>query len=363
MDESSITARFAKYPDWVAGTGDPTFKQLEAFARHTHAPLGYLFLAEPPREEVPVPDFRTFGSAGVPRPSPPLLDTIYQCQRRQDWYRDYALREGLDPPMWVALVAGQRAPSLAAEEITRALGTGTSRPTAGLTWTTVRRTLVEAIEGIGGLVMVNGVVGADTHRRLDPEEFRGFALCDSLAPLVFVNGADTLGAQVFTLIHELAHLWAGDSALSDVPIAARSGNRREVWANKVAAEVLVPAEEFSTVFTGRPTTDELDRLSNRFFVSTRVVLRRVFDLGLLTWEDYRARDDEEQVRIKAIMAQRQPSRGGSFYNTQVSRVGRTFARAVITDASEGSTLFREAFSLLGTRKTSTYEKLAEAVMA
>src|SRR6185312_1746939 len=90
LDRSRISdndKRYERFSRWATGDEQPTFKQLEAFANATHAPLGYLFLSQPPVETVPIPDFRTVGNAGVSNPSPDLLDTIYDCQMRHDWYR------------------------------------------------------------------------------------------------------------------------------------------------------------------------------------------------------------------------------------------------------------------------------------
>ena len=90
VSREDLVKKFKKLAEWEDGEAAPTLKQTEAFARAVHAPVGYLFLSEPPDETVPIPDFRTFSGNKVMRSSPNLLDTIYACQERQSWYRDFA---------------------------------------------------------------------------------------------------------------------------------------------------------------------------------------------------------------------------------------------------------------------------------
>ncbi|MDR1512549.1 MAG: ImmA/IrrE family metallo-endopeptidase [Propionibacteriaceae bacterium] len=304
LDSAKINARFAGFAKWLGGEADPTFKQLEAFAAYTHTPLGYFFLPEPPAEAVPIPDFRTLGNTAVSRPSPDLLDTIYDCQTRQEWYREYAQTEGLEPLAFVGSVEPGAAAVDVATVIRSALGFGTAQRAKCRTHDDVRNHLINAIEGLGVLVMVSGVVGNNTHRRLNTREFRGFAIADPLAPLIFVNGADTKAAQLFTLIHELAHIWAGDTALSDADMSARSGQDKELWANKVAAEVLVPQAELKAVWPASSNTDDLERTAALFKISTLVTLKSAFDAGLIGWDDYRSRYQAEWDRVQRLTNER-----------------------------------------------------------
>lgn len=356
VDEERLATRFPKLAEWESGERAPTLRQLEDFARATYTPVGQLLLDEPPNEELPIPDYRTIGDAVVSRPSADLLDTIFHCIQRQDWYRSFA-QVNQEPSISLVGSLNATMPVIdAAVEMRRALGFDVDE--RGGTFADALRLLAERAEDEGVLVMVNGVVESNTHRKLDPREFRGFALADRHAPLVFVNGADTKAAQIFTLVHELAHVFVGETALSDADLVQQATIHVERWCNEAAAEFLVPRAALTGTYDGTADlTDELDRLAKVFKVSSLVVLRRVHDLGHLSWDAYRAAYRAELARVLDILGERAGS-GGNFYNTQPVRVSKRFARALVTSTLEGETLYPEAFELLGFKKVSTFHELA-----
>lgn len=360
LDVLALAARFPKLEAWEASEVQPTLKQLEAYARATHAPIGFFFLPEPPVEPVPIPDFRTMANRAIARPSPDLLDTVYACQERQAWYRDFALIDGQPPLPFVGALSANVAPVQAAEQIRRTLGFDVDARRDCRTWAEALRLFIEQAESIGVMVMVSGVVLNNNYRHLDPQEFRGFALADDRAPLVFINGADSKAAQMFTLAHELAHLWLGQSALSDVSADETSGNAIETWCNQVAAELLVPMDVFlGELVADEPAHDALSRLARRFKVSTLVVLRRLADAGRLDRNAFFRAYRDELERLRNIAAA--GAGGGDFYRTTASRVSKRFARALVESTLEGRTLYRDAFRMLGIAKTSTFNEFGRSL--
>ena len=356
-----LVTRFKKLPEWEDEETQPTLKQVEAFARAVHVPVGYLFLSEPPEETIPIPDFRTFTSRGVRRPSPNLLDTIYMCQDRQAWYRDFARVSGLGELDFVGRATVESSPETIAADMRETLGFDLVGRRESRTWTDALRLFIRQAEEAGVLVMVSGVVKSNNARTLDPHEFRGFALSDPLAPVVFINGRDTTAAQTFTLAHELAHLWLGASALSNLGVEPQSGFRREeVWCNAVAAELLVPLAELQAELRrDEPLPEALSRLARAFKVSTLVILRRLLDVAWIDRDRFDGAWDRETQLLSAFG--RRGGSGGDFYRTTLVRVSRRFARALVSSTLEGQTLYRDAYRMLGIRKAETFDKLGREV--
>ena len=351
--------RFPKLEAWERGAALPTFKQLEDFAKATYTPIGYLFLQEPPVEELPVTDFRTVGDIEVHRPSPDLLETLYLCQQRQDWYRDEVRTSGELSLEFVGSLDTSVEVSLAGAGLRDALRFDVEQRRGLATWSEALRQFIEQAEFLGILVMVSGIVGSNTHRKLDPQEFRGFVLSDPLAPLVFINGADAKAAQMFTLAHEIAHLWLGESGVSNSQAVSSPDHTVERWCNQVAAELLAPAEVVRDEFNPREELSaEVNRLARHFKVSTLVVLRRIHDVGGLNRDELWSAYQHEVGRLQDL----QRSRGGGDAIKNVGpRVSKRLARAVVLSTLEGRTSYTESLRLLGVTKVSTFESVAESL--
>ncbi len=338
--------------------GRITYPMLEKLARATHTPEGLLFLKQPPVERLPVTDFRTVGSVQTAAVSLELLDTVHDAQRKQAWLREYLAYHGAPPVDFVGMLDMSIPPAAAAERIRVRMGFDTARRAEATSWEQALTIQVSTIRAAGVLVLRSGIVGSGTHRTLSVPEFRGFALSDPHAPVIFLNGRDAPAAMMFTLFHELVHLWLGESGVSNLVQTYAEHGDTERYCNQVAAEILVPSAELLEKCAGLASPAAgLAKLTRHFRVSSLVLLRRLHDVGLLREREFKALYGEHENRY---YAQKEASEGGGdFYRTQVSRVGESFIKAVLESAFEGRTPFRDACGLLGVVKADTLAKLAE----
>lgn len=339
---------------------------MEKLAQKTYTPLGYLFASKVPEETLPIADFRTFGDHDPTRrmPSGALLTTIYTMQRRQDWFRDYLMEIGADPVPLVGQCDKKQDAREVATTIRAAYGvdekTGLSEGYPNKD--TAISKLIAATSDLGVLVMRNGVVDNNTHRPLDVKEFRGFALCDRYAPLIFINGRDDRVAQIFTLAHELAHICIAESGVSNLDAKTLDGaDATEKFCNRVATDLLLPRASFLRHWGGNAELEpegRIRRIAESFNVSAQAAARRALDeklIGLQEYWEFYEREDAECRRDKSAQ------RGRDFQATQKHPVSDRFAKAVIACAREGALSYREAHELMDIKKTATFEKLAEGL--
>ena len=342
---AALQRKFPKLGEWLAGEEAPTMNQLEALAKATLTPFGYFFLDEPPEEELPIPDFRTVSARKLQRPSANLLETIYTMQRRQAWLRQDRLECEAEPLAFVGNVKIADDPIAIGREMRRTAGLTDGWAAKIRTWELAVGELRRLMEELGVIAIINGVVGNNGHRKLDVEEFRGFAISDAYAPLIFVNGADAKSARMFTLAHEFAHLWLGQSALTDASVQTKPSEKVETWCDRAAAEFLVPEQGLRVLWPEiRAEASPFMTIARTFKVSPIVAGRRAMDLGLVDREAFFA---FYETYTRKERTEKKAAGGGDFYRIQNNRVGEMFARQVIYAALDGRVTFKEAYSLTG----------------
>ena len=343
--------KFPKLGDWMSGDALPSLRELEKFASFTHVSLGALIMPEPPDEALPIADMRTRDSKAIERPSGNLLDTIDRYQQFQDWYHDYAREQGAQKLPFLGSVSTQDNPPMVAHRVRELLLLDRVNATSPDQW---RRDIVKALEDVGVLVMMSGIVGNNTHRPLSTDEFRGFCLYDVLAPLIFVNLAgESYGAQNFTLVHEFTHLLAGHSALSGGDHLL-GGTSEEAWCNRVAALALLPDDALAA-FDEAQSLQDYRVAARRFGVSAEVALHRLYGARRIDEERYGA-------LLEAVRAdygsEKRHTGGGNYYNTLTTRLGRPLATAIVTSTLEGRMGFTEGFRMIGSHKREVFDELA-----
>ena len=355
----TLTAKFPKLNRWKSGEIQPTMKQLEDFARAVQIPFGYLLLPEPPEITLPIPHFRTEHDVEEFQPSSDLLESVYKTQTRQEWMRDYLINQGHSRLEFVGSKSSSNSSATVAKSIKRVLGIDDNWAAKIPNWTEALRVLRSKSEDAGILVVSNGVVGNNTHRVLDPEEFRGFVLVDDYAPLIFINGADYKSAQMFTLAHELAHVWVGSSAAFDLRNLLPSHNDVESLCDTIAAEFLVPEASLRELWEKfENAADPLYSLAKNYKASEIVAARRLLDIELIDRQEFFEYYD---FWINKSRKPRQKMDGGDFYNNQNVRVGKKFMSAVAIAAKEGSLQYREAYKMTDLYG-STFNKYATEVL-
>lgn len=348
LDE--FAAVFPKILDWVEDEKKPTIRQLENFSKKVHMPFGYLFLKEPPLETLPIPFFRTNQKRGQgnAKVSINVYDTILLFQQRQDWLKDYLKGNDTAPLPFVGKYHGQQDYIKIVENIRITLNLEPEWASTIASYSQAIDFLTQKIEGLDIIVGFNGVVENNNKRPISVEECRGFVLVDELAPFMFINNADAKAAQLFTLAHELAHIWIGNSAGFDNSKLMPADDPIEQLCDKVAAEFLVPERSFDRVWNQQ---SNIPFVAKYFKVSQIVVARRALDLNKITRRAFFSFYDDYVNGIK----EKKKATGGDFYATTKKRLSLTFAGHVNHAVKSDRLLYRDAYKLTSL-KGDTYKK-------
>jgi len=335
----AFTEKFPNVQRWLEGEKKPTVKQLEDFSKKVYLPFGYLFLPEPPSEHLPIPFFRS-DSIQANNLNINVYDTILLMQQRQDWLREYLKENDFEKLNFVGKYSGKTDVKAIVTDIRNTLNFPENWASQFKTWQEAQDHLVLHIEDKGIITVFNGVVENNGFRKIPVDECRGFVLVDEIAPFMFINNSDWKSAQMFTIVHELAHIWTGYSAGFDFRKLQPADVPIEILCDKVAAEFLVPENSFNEVWRNNPS---ISYASRYFKVSEIVIARRALDTGKLTRSQFFAFYEEYSKREFA--KKELQSSGGDFYATTKKRLSLTFASHINNAVKSGNLLHRDAYKL------------------
>lgn len=341
-DVPTFAEKFPKILDWLEAQKKPTVKQLEEFSRKVYLPFGYLLLPQPPQERLPIPFYRTNGNQ-MDRISINVYDTILLLQQRQDWLKNYLKENDFQRLPYVGKFRNSNDVNAIVADIRQTLRLSENWARPFKTWQEAQDHLVQHIEDKGIITIFNGIVENNTHRPIPVDECRGFVLVDEYAPFMFINNSDFKSAQIFTIVHELAHIWTGYNAGFDFRRLQPAGDPIEMLCDKVAAEFLVPAQEFDEVWNHRP--NNFAYVSRYFKVSEIVIARRALDTGKISRPQFF--DFYEGYAKREFAKKENQSSGGDFYATTKKRISITFASHVSQAVKSGDLLYRDACKLTG----------------
>lgn len=328
---------------WEAGEVPPTLGQLEALAKVYYRPLVTFFLSTPPERVAPLADFRTVQHPSVETPEfAALKRRVFQLHRT---LRAIAEDEQAEALPYVGSCTMQGGVPATVEAIRRTLGIepvaeGSRSPDDAF------RSLRDKAQTAGVYVVLMGDLG-NYRSKVEPEEFRGIALADPLAPLVVINNYDVEVARPFTLAHEVAHIFLGSTGVSNQHLLAAQGAhaRVEQFCNAVAAELLVPERLLRPAWSkqrGEPK-DNVKRLVRQFGVSEEVIARRLRDIGLLDANDYTQLVALYRARWQQNKERKNQSQGGPDANQLVrSRLGSKTLGTLLRAADSGLITLQDA---------------------
>lgn len=345
---------------WKSHKAEPTYTQLSKFSRHTHIPFGYLFMKDAPKEDLSLVEHRTINSIEFENPSREFMDTYHVMKSIQAWMEDYLESVGAPILAFVGKFNKDHSVSKISAYIREMLDlspTDTIRANNRKYFNQLR----QKISDLGVIVMLNGVVGNNTSRPLDIDEFRGFALLNDRAPLIFINSKDSDTGKTFTLLHELAHILLGQDNLYNDCGSSTGVSKAETLANAVAAEVILPDAVFVDAWYEQAKNKSIDNIITQMagdFGCSRIMLaRKAVDSGFITKNDY--------IRIAGLsLAADQQSKsgkakgGGNYYSNLNAKLDSNFIGALNDSVESGHTSYTEAFRLTGT-SSKTFREITD----
>ena len=340
---------YPKALEWIKEDSLPTVKQLERFAKKVHVPFGFLFLKKPPIETIPVTFYRSNGDV-VNNPPLVIKDLVNTIKYKQDWLRDFLIESNYDELDFIGTLSDYKNIKIleAANVIRKNLN-------IHLEWyretnkNAVFRYWIDTLENNRIFVISTGFVN-NNKRIVDVDICKGFTLIDKFCPFIYINTNNLGGGRIFTLLHELVHIFVGNSiGLSYEPIHP-SSTPLEKFCDEVASEILLPTEHFVQTWHSLEGNfyDRFTKIANVNHISKLVVMRKALDCGFIQiadfWSSYNSYTSVPYTK----------STGGNYWNSKPYEVSRKFYSFVDQALKQGKILPTNAYKLTN-MKGKTYE--------
>jgi len=347
FEKSGLSIEYMKekshknFDKFLSGEKSPTFNQLTKISKELSIPVGLLMLDKPIEKKMHDINFRTVNSEHIAHQSKELQDTINEMRFKQDF-----LREEIETDLeYISKFSISDNYLEVVDYIRKTLGIEKNYYLK-VNRDNILKFFREKINQIGAFVFFNGKYKDNTHRTLNLREFRGFVLIDKKAPIIFLNQKDTKNGQLFTLIHELVHLFIGDEEIYGIQNESFDFDPTEAFVNKVTAEILVPNDNFLEKYN---ITQDITDIANTFKVSEYVIVRKMLDNNKINHKQYVSLIDKlnEHYLENQTLFNEKKSSGGDFKNNVRFRIDQYFFNYVQNAVNNQRISYTEAFNLVG----------------
>ncbi|EKB47650.1 XRE family transcriptional regulator [Cecembia lonarensis] len=337
---AKVSVSVDRLKEWEAGTSQPTIRQAQTLAKAYKRPFALFFLPDVPRDFQPLQDFRKSGSKPLTTSS---IFIIREIQQKQAWISDVYSENQEDKLAFVGRFSIKDNPQTVAEDI---LSTLKINPALYKADNPIKE-WIDASESNG--IFVSRTSFINSRLKLDAQEIQGFAIADQYAPFVFVNSDDWNAPQLFTLVHELAHIWIAETGISNEVEPDLKGKDKlhpvELFCNEVAANALMPKEIVLNLDPSSfQTSKDVYKTSKQLGVSSFAILVRALNLNIISIPSYQKLKRQAEIDFseylkkeaekKAKQKEKEKQGGPNYFLLQLNRNSRLFTQTVL-DAFRG----------------------------
>lgn len=356
IKDSKDLSAHAKLRNFELGLKEPSRSLLRRMAEKYRRPLITFYMSEPPVKGDRGQDFRTLPE-DQPKTEEALLDALVRnIKARQSMVKTILEDdENLEDISYIGSVAKDIGVDDLASKIKTEIGFNKDDYRKCRTPNDAFTYLRALIEDTGVFVLLIGNLGNHC-TAIDTKTFRGFALSDKHAPFIVINDQDAHAAWNFTLLHEMVHLWLGQTGIS----GASAEKSIEKFCNDVAGEILLPTESLEAIVQSfGEDFDEIKHSISSFAesinVSSSMVAYKLFRLNYLEADEWRKLSSFYRAAwVSSKVLQRQKAKekeggGPTYYITRRHRLGRTFINFVGQTLATGAVTTTKAAKILGVK--------------